>query len=67
MGVGSVVELGVILPESALEKEETGLEGHGGPLRDLVGALGGRQIGDGEVDVLDHLVHDVLTGVGGDG
>ena len=65
VGVGAVVKLRVIFAESTFEEQETGLQGHGRELGNLVGALGGGQVGNSEVNVLNHLFHDELTGVAG--
>ena len=55
----------MVLPVSAFEQEDAGLQGHGRPLGHLIGALGGGEVPNGKVQVFDHLLHDQLTAVAG--
>ena len=55
----------VILAEGAFEQQDTGFQGHGRPFRDLVRALGGGEVRNREVQVLDHLLKDQLAAVAG--
>ena len=55
----------MVLAERAFKQQDTGFQGHGRPLGHLIGALGGREVRDGEIQVLDHLVHNELAAVAG--
>ena len=55
----------VVLAERAFEEAEARLERQRRPFRHAVEIAFGRQIADGEVDVLDHALHDEFARVAG--
>lgn len=51
----------VVFAERAFEETETRFQGQSRPFRDTVEVVFGGQVADGEIDVLDHALHDVFS------
>ena len=51
----------MVFAERAFEEAETRFQGQCRPFRDAVKVVLGGQVEDGEIDVLDHALHDVLA------
>ena len=51
----------MVFAERAFEETETRFQGQSRPFRDTVEVVFGGQVADGEIDVLDHALHDVFS------